>query len=272
MVPSDPSFCDYISPITNPTMFEDPRTLTEARAIALSQRMPAYLGSQTFQLYALQLRAALTDRLSVIATKDGFIVSHNALQTDGWADIMIGLKYNLITNYCTHRLLSVGATYELPIGSPRVLQGTPRILDGESIDGQYNVFLTGGTPIGYNGHWISAFGVRIPANHVVQSGMWYWSNHFDVKAGMTDFYGLLEINWYHWYDSGNNAVTAGLNGGDLVNLGSTNITNTDIATGALGLKYKPHGNLEIGAAYEVPLTNRRGIMGDRITLDLILRY
>src|SRR5262249_23741305 len=68
--PTDCRFNDFISPMTNPVYFEDPRNLTEARLIFLNHQIPgAVLGGGDVQLLALQIRAALTERLSLIATK-----------------------------------------------------------------------------------------------------------------------------------------------------------------------------------------------------------
>ncbi|MCA9103360.1 MAG: hypothetical protein KDA63_19530 [Planctomycetales bacterium] len=98
---SDHCFDDFISPLSNPTFFEDPRTLTEARFIFLNHRVPSsapVLGNSDVQLYALQVRAALTQRLSFIATKDGYINMDSDLygHEEGWADVAAGLKYNVI--------------------------------------------------------------------------------------------------------------------------------------------------------------------------------
>lgn len=73
--------------MTNPVFFEDPRTLTEARLIFLNHKVPGAAAGGNVKLVACQLRAALTYRLSIIATKDGFIMSSNPLIDDGWADI-----------------------------------------------------------------------------------------------------------------------------------------------------------------------------------------
>ena len=83
IAPSDHAFDDFISPMTNPVFFEDPRTLTEARFIFINHHVPDGLGGGDVQLFALQLRAALTENLSFIATKDGYIVSDNGLINDG---------------------------------------------------------------------------------------------------------------------------------------------------------------------------------------------
>ncbi len=48
-----------------------------------------------------------------------------------------------------------GFTFEMPVGTPKALQGNG--------DGEFNLFVTGGTQIMDNGHWISAAGIRLPS-------------------------------------------------------------------------------------------------------------
>ncbi|MEO1979486.1 MAG: hypothetical protein ABGZ23_04430 [Fuerstiella sp.] len=227
---SDHCFDEFISPMTNPVFFEDPRTLTEARFIFLHQALPTSLGGQNIQLYAMQLRAALTDRLSLIATKDGFIVSDNALLNDGWTDINAGLKYNLWRDPASQTILSVGATYEASFGTPRTLQGNG--------DGVFHLFASGGAEIGDGAHWITGSGFRLPADTKAENQMWYWSNHLDKKIGDSSVYLFGEANWYHYMSSGT-AFGAPVQGGDLFNLGSVGIAGHDLVTGAVGLKIKP---------------------------------
>lgn len=119
---SDPCFNDFISPMTNPVFFEDPRTLTEARFIFLDHQLPNALGGDHVQVYAVQARLALTENLSIIATKDGFAVSQSPLLNDGFADVAAGLKYNIFKDVENQMIASVGATYEIPIGSAQTLQ------------------------------------------------------------------------------------------------------------------------------------------------------
>lgn len=260
--PTPGCFDDWISPMTNPVFFEDPRTLTEVRGIFLQHKVPSTAGGGDIQVYAVQLRAALTDRLSLIATKDGYAVSSNPLIRDGWADVALGLKYNLIRDYETQSLLSTGLVYEMPVGSPRTQQGNG--------DGEFHLFLSGGTTICCDWHYISGFGLRLPADDNAEESSLYWSNHVDYYLGR-GFYALTEFNWYHWIGSGNNGVP-GISGGDLFNFGSTGVAGNDIVTGAFGVKYKPSRLTEIGIAWENPLTERRDVMENRLTVDLILRY
>ena len=262
LAPSDACFSDFISPMTNPVFFEDPRTLTEARLIFLNHRVPDELFGGEVRLIALQLRAALTDRLSIVAAKDGYITSSNPVVEDGWADVSIGLKYNLFADCCRQRLLSAGVSYELPVGSTRALQGNG--------DGEFHLYLTGGTQLGCNWHWLSASGFRLPSDTTQESQVWYWSNHVDRKFGDW-LYGFVEVNWYHWMKAGQGPIV-GFEGLDLFNFGAQGVAGNDIVTGAVGVKLKPGAWNEIGVAWETPLTDRRDITANRFTFDYILRY
>jgi hypothetical protein len=118
---SDTCFDDFISPMTNPVFFEDPRNLTEVRFIFLNHNLPGALGGNSIQVYAAQIRVALTERLSLIATKDGFIYTQSSLPglDSGFADVAAGLKYNLYRDPSAGRLLSGG----FPNGERKVATG-----------------------------------------------------------------------------------------------------------------------------------------------------
>ncbi len=265
---SDHCFDDFISPMTNPVFFEDPRTLTELRFFFLDTDMPnnpaPFFGGD-YQVWAMQARFALTERLSFIANKDGYIALNPAAApaSNGWADVAAGLKYNLLRDTCRGRLLTAGFTYEIDMGEHQVLQGLG--------DGEFHFFTSGAMRLGCNTHLMSGAGFRIPTAHNVRSQMFYWSNHIDHCLG-NGFYAVAETNWYHWLRSGTNAGTNGVEGGDLINLGSTGVAGNDIVTAAIGGKYKPNRCLEIGVAWEVPVTNRRDFFHDRLTVDVIRRF
>ncbi|RPI84442.1 MAG: hypothetical protein EHM42_07515 [Planctomycetaceae bacterium] len=260
---TDHCFDDFISPMTNPVYFEDPRTLTEARFIFLNHHIPSALGGQDAQLYAAQLRAALTENLSLVAAKDGYIVSQNPVLDDGFADLALGLKYNLFRDPEAQRLVSAGFSYALPIGSTRALQGRT--------DGEFHLYLTGGTQIFEEFHWLSATGFRLPSDTPSGNQMWYWSNHIDWQVMGSKWYVFTEANWFHYMSSGD-AFPAAVGGLDLFNLGGAGVAGNDIVTGAYGMKYKPVRNIEIGAAYEIPYTSQKDILQNRWTFDLIFRF
>ena len=272
--PSDHCFDDFISPMSNFIFFEDPRTLTEARAIFLHHELPnpvaAGIPGGEVQLYAVQLRFALSERLSLIAVKDGYLVTDidggplDDLLDDGWAAVTAGLKYNLIREPCTGTLLSAGLTYELPVGSQRTLQDIG--------DGEFHIFATGGKRL-WNGmgHYLGSVGLRLPVDGGIQTTSFHWSNHFDVK--LTDrIYAFTEAVWWHWTDSANTGAALGVAGQDAFNLFSTNVAGNDLVTQNVGMKYKPSGNTELGIAYEFPITDFKDIIDSRLQLEWILRY
>ena len=230
--------------MTNPVFFEDPRTLTEARVIYLHHKVPLTALGGEVDLIAVQLRAAINDRLSIIATKDGYATSDNPLIDDGWADVSVGLKYNLYADPCSQRLLSGGVVYEMPVGSTRTQQGNG--------DGLFNVFLTGGAEFGNNNHLVSAAGFLLPADRAAESSMFFWSNHVDRRIGCSNFYALAEVNWYHYMGAGRAFNVAPIEGGDLFNFGTVGVAGNDIVTGAIGVKYKPRERIELGVAWEAP--------------------
>lgn len=259
---SEGCFDGFISPISNPVFFEDPRNLTEARFVFLNHTLPAGLGGGDVQLYALQLRARLSEIVSLIATKDGFATSSNPLIDDGWADVSAGLKFGLLRDPQRQSLLSAGFTFEVPTGSERTLQGNG--------DGELNLFLTGGKRFGDRNYWVSTSGWRQPMNHNDESTVGYWSNHFSRQLTQR-FYVLTEFNWYHWMRAGTGGVP-GVEGLDLFNLGSSGVAGNDIVTQAVGFKLKPNRHQEIGAAYEFPLTERRDVLENRLNFNWIFRY
>lgn len=260
---SDPCFTDFISPMTNPVFFEDPRTLTEARFIYLNHQLPNALGGDNVQVMAMQARMALTEDLSIIATKDGYIVSDSPLIEDGWADVSAGLKYNLFKDSETQTILSTGFTYEMPVGTNESLQGNG--------DGEFHVFVSGGTLLMDGVHLVSGTGFRLPVDKQEENQMWYWSNHIDYQLGSSGIYLFKEVNWFH-YMSDADAFPAPIGGHDLFNLGAVDMAGENLVTGAVGVKYKPSQNTEVGVAYEMPYSDREDVLKDRFTFDFIVRY
>jgi len=259
---SDHCFDCFISPITNPVYFEDPRALTEIRPIYVHHRVPTAAGGGNIDVVAAQIRAAFNENVSLIAVKDGYLTSTNPLIDDGWADVSLGLKFTLLRDPEEQKILSAGLVFQLPVGSTRSLQGRG--------NGEFDIFASYGTQVGDNWHWISTTGFRLPSDPGDNSSVWYWSNHLDVQV--TDrIYLLSELNWYHWMSSGAGGIP-GVEGVDFFNFGSTNVAGNNVATLAFGTKYKPSGNLEIGLAYEFPITERKDVFEDRLTVDVIFRY
>ncbi|MEM6473964.1 MAG: hypothetical protein AAF802_30715 [Planctomycetota bacterium] len=272
--PSDRCFDDFISPMINFVHFEDPRNLTELRPIFVNHWVPDTIGNNvpaggTIQLLAAQFRVALTERLSLIGVKDGYIwdSTNGALDTlldDGWASVTAGLKYNLLRDTQSGTLFSLGGTYEIPIGSQDALQDIG--------DGEFHLFATGGQRFaGGNAHLLSAFGWRTPVDDAVQSESVHWSSQFDVK--LTDsVYLLTGLAWWHWTDSASAGIPLGVAGQDLFNLSASDVDGNNLVTQNVGLKYKPCRSTELGIAYEFPLTEFKDVIESRLQTEIIFRY
>ncbi|MCM2372020.1 hypothetical protein [Aporhodopirellula aestuarii] len=272
---SDQCFDDFISPMIDFVHFEDPRNVTELRPIFAHHRFPNQLGpggvpaGGSLQLFALQFRIALTERLSLIAVKDGYVIDSSegaldGLLDSGWADVTAGLKYNLVRNVKTGTLLSAGFTYEIPMGSEQTLQSVG--------DGEFHFFATGGQRLfDGNAHVLSSFGWQLPVDQSVQSTTVHWNNHIDVRCH-DKVYLFTENAWWHWTDDADTGSAFGVSGLDLLNLGDTAVEGNDVVTQNVGMKLKPKRNMELGMAYEFPLTDFEDIIRDRWTFDAIVRY
>lgn len=271
--PSDHCFDDFISPMINFVFFEDPRNLTEVRPIYVYHRTPNRVGTLgvpggDIHLWAAQIRLALTDRLSLIATKDGYIVEDIAdgplddLLDDGWAAVSAGLKYNVCRDTCRGRLASVGFTYEMPVGSRRSLQDIG--------DGEFHLFASAAQRLyGGKAHYMTAFGFRLPVDDEVQCSSFHWSNHFDYRLTKNLYY-VSEAAWWHWMSDADTGLPLGVAGQDLFNLSATNVAGNNLFSKNFGVKYKPNRNMELGVAYEFPI-GREDVLRDRVQVDLILR-
>lgn len=257
---TDP-FGDFISPISNPIYFEDPRNLTESRILFMQQKIPLAAGCGDVQVYAGQLRATLTDNLSLVINKAGYVSGTNAFTGDGWLDFSAGLKMNLIQDRLAGQLLSTGFTFEAPTGEASAFQGNG--------DGELHLFVSGAKRLSRSSHWISGLGARVPMNSTDESQSLYWSNHIDfcVKPRL---YLLAEINWFHWLNAGEDGCLC-YEGLDLFNFGTPGVEGNDIVTAAFGTKFKTSCDSEFGFAFEFPLTERRDILDNRIIVEWIKR-
>jgi hypothetical protein len=263
MLPSDHCFDSFISPISNPFFFEDPRSLTEARGIFIDNSLPRSLGGGDAQVWAGQLRGRISDRWSVIAPRLGYLqVNQGGGAPAGFMSAPVGLKYNFLRDVDQQLLVSAGMTYFIP-GSRGAFSNFG--------NGDYHFFLTGGKQIFDYGHWLSATGFRIPGDSNFGTQMWYWSNQWDYEV-VDHWYGLAGINWYHWMRSSNLNSGAPVTGLDLLNIPITGIAGANVVTGVVGAKWKPTGHLEVGSGFEFPLTNRTDILHNRLYADVIFRY
>src|SRR5262245_41459199 len=172
---SDRAFDSFIGPISNPVLSKDPRALTEARLLFVQDWIPSehpFHGGD-FQAYGLQVRVALTDRLSFIADKDGYASIHpgNGPDRNGWLDIALGLKYALIRDPERQLLVTTGFQFEPQTGEEKVFQGHG--------DGLFTVFTSAGKGFCNGFHVIANAGYQFPADSAENSSFFYSQLHLD---------------------------------------------------------------------------------------------
>lgn len=269
---SDHEFDYFISPMTNPFYFEDPRALTELRTIFIweptANGNPATYGGTAY-VFALQGRLALNDRWSIVLHKLGVARidvndppagSPPSPFSGGTAitDLQIGPKWTFYRDSQAGTVAALGANFSIPIGSSKVFQGdgavTPYITGAQKL-GDFNFMAAGGYRFNFSGGG---------------ADMLFVSGHVDYNIA-NKFFPLAEVNWYRYTTNGKN-FAGSFDGADLFSTGANNVKGENLVTLALGARYKFSESFQLGAAYELPLVGRDNFYRWRLTFDLIFRY
>jgi hypothetical protein len=276
---SDHCFDNFVSPMTNPFLFEDPRALTEIRPIFMYQKYPgdnSFFTTGDAQFYGLQARVALTDRWSIVMHKLGWVVNSPgslALAPDdsGLSELWIGPKWTFLRSESTRTVGALGLNIEIPLGSSQVFQDTgstaltPYISMAQEVIPHLNLMGT--------------FGYRFALDNE-RSEMFFLSGHLDYGFFNVVF-PFIEANWFHYTSNGSSLYTTpagvplppfGFEGRDLYNFGSGNVSGNDSVTLAAGVRFKFSENVQGGIAYEIPISGQNDLIDYRITFDLIFRY
>lgn len=279
MLQSDCEFQVFSSPVTNPFYFEDPRALTEFRPVFMWQHTPSsnpvWNGGNNYVLAATG-SVALTPYFSLVLHRLGYDWIHPNVGTPniqpnyGFSDIMLGPKVTFYRNETTRTVAAFGLIFDIPAGSPEVLQSTGGLaLDpyfsfaqnfGKSTYGSFNFMNT-------DGYTFRTEGLR--------SESFYASFHLDYDVGnLHRFYPLVEMNYRHYTRNGS-AQNLNFEGNDIANFGSTNVAGSNELTLALGGRVRITDNIQFGIAGEFNvLSNSGGRHLDqfRLTTDFIFRY
>lgn len=265
---SDHAFPGFVGPISNPVLSKDPRSTTEARFLFINDVIPSdnAVGGGNFQVYALQLRLALTDRLTLIADKDGIANIHtrNLGNSSGLLDMNFGLRYLLVRDVENQFLWSAGFTVEPNMGYADVFQNHG--------NGVMSAFTTVGKEFGNDWHVLNTFGYQFGFEDQYNSSFFYNSFHVD-KELLGWLYPLAEVNWFGYNHGGNWGLPQSLGEGDgLLNLGTSGMAGSNLVTLALGLKAKLSNHVETGIAWEFPLSSQKDLIDNRLIYEFIVRY
>lgn len=264
-----------INSLTNPALHESAVPQTRMRGIVVNHQTPDLVsvgGALTpvggdVNIVALQLEYALNDRLSIVASKDGFIdfnPDNTLAEATGFANLAAGLKYAFIYDEYNDFAMSITGQLELPTGNRDVFQGYG--------DGAALVTLSA-VKLLCNWQFSGAAGVHVPFDSDASSTTGFASAH--VSYQLTErFTPVLEVNMYHTISAGTSGLPTDFEEGSFFNFGSPNAeANSTAVTAAIGARYKINESLSLGAAYEIPLTEEEeNFIDSRVTLDFVYKF
>jgi hypothetical protein len=284
---SESGFDRAIRPMTNPTLFDLALPTSNIHPIFLHHALPDQIGlagggtaplGGDAQLYALQFEYALSERLSIVATKDGYAdmnFDNTLTDSSGFANLGGGVKYAFHLDPVAQTALSGSLTFEFPTGNSEIFQGEGK--------GLANMILSG-VKLVDDWQFAGGTGLQVPFSNE-QATMGWLSTHVSYEVSPW-FIPLVELNWFTVLDEGNGTGNFGsqlgggvpgavsFEGGDLFNLGATNASdNANFVSAAIGFRSRLSESVTSGIAYEIPLTDdENSLMDSRLTLDLIWRF
>ena len=259
-------FEHFHEPVGAPFYFETPFNETHAKFVYLHHDFPAGgpLNNGNLDVFALQVRIALTERLALIATQDGYSIlepAEGAPDSEGWNDIALGLKYTFVADEESDFLFAAGMRYKLNSGDSDVLQGDVQELS------PFISVAKGWDKL----HFVGNVTYRAPfdsndGNHVLQ-----WHTHLDYELfdGVAP---MVELHGLHYLSNGDRTPLS-VGGLDYTNLGSTDVKGSSVVWIGVGASIKLSPHIELGAVYEHTLTNENSdIFDSRVTAAVTINW
>jgi hypothetical protein len=273
---SDHVFDNFISPMTQPFLFEDPRSVTEVRPIFLFQKVPSrqpdFRGG-TLWFFGGQARVALTDRISLVIHKLGGLSIDTGSGSiyngsTGFSEFWLGPKYTFWRDDQSGSVAAAGLQFQIPIGTRSIYQDTgtlsltPYVSYAQNWDfgwrlGSLNSLIGTGYSLSVTAH---------------RSDYYYLSAQLDLDTFNNHrFYPLTGLNWQIYTANGKERPFFGSEGRDLFNVGGLS-RGRGLLTWAIGARYKISEAAQLGGAFELPLAGPRDFFSYRFSIDFILRY
>ena len=278
-------YAGFTAPMSAWIHFEEPFINTGVSIWGLWHEFPdtsVFAGGDVHAI-AVQARVAVTDRLALIATKDGHIHMRPGLSLlddeKGYGDLGFGFKYALIERPEERLIVTPSLRYEMTQGSGDVLQG-----NGEGV---WIPAISFGSGLG-EWHLLGSLGARLPVDGDEESSILFYSAQtgFSLGERLRPFVG---VNGLHYMDGGNGSTTIGTSlgplsveavqtalgtgrfeGVDVANLGSRDVEGHDYLTAAAGFRIALWKGIDLGVSYERPITKRRYITKQRVQLNILI--
>ena len=253
-----------IAPVTNPFYFEAAQVNTELRPVFIHHEIPSsFLGGGDANVYGVQARWAVNDRLALIATKGGICdldMPAAGINETGWADLGFGLKYAAVDDEENQLLITPGLKLELPSSSGGIFQNNG--------DGEWNVFVS--AMKGFDDlHFTGSVGARIPNDNDEESSFLHWSAQVDYYTCKW-FIPFIAFNSFTVLSGGDGATP--VEGYDLINFGSATAEGDTYSAIGFGFRSRLHDRVDLGLSYENGVGSNEGIMDERYIVDMVIRF
>ncbi|MBI1336486.1 MAG: hypothetical protein GC164_05940 [Phycisphaera sp.] len=250
-----------VHPVTSPYYHEDSFVTTDLRAWYIYHNFPKGTLGGSANVYALQIRVALTDTLQLVAYKDGYTDFNTAaVPGDGWNDLAAGLKWNFLQDWESDLHAAVGVGYQFGSGEKKVLQSDDELRLWASVNKGFNRLHLGAT-----------INLLIPTDGEDPFGdstRLFWHLHADYFVCQW-FSPVIEFNGYHTIDDGKNKPLP-FSGLDVASLGGGQ--GQDVITIGFGGEIRPCEHFSLRAAFETPLLKNDGLFGHRVTVSAVVPF
>ncbi|QNN24828.1 hypothetical protein HED60_21960 [Planctomycetales bacterium ZRK34] len=249
-----------VHPVTSPYFHEDSFVTTDLRIWYLYHDFPKTNGGGHANVYAAQVRVALTDQLQLVAYKDGYTDLDAGLGVDdGWNDIAAGIKWNFLQDWKGQLHAAVGAGYEFKTGDGMVFNNSSQYRLWASVNKGFDKLHLGAT---VNLHLTDDEHDVLGSSDTVS-----WHVHADYWL-CEHFSPVVELNGYHTIGEGNRVVA--FQGLDVDSLGGGK--DESVVTVGVGGEIRPCDNAGFRFAYETPITDANDLFGYRWTFSLVLSF
>lgn len=282
-------FEGFVAPMSAPYLFEDPFITTSVSLWGIWHDFPekgVFQGGDA-RAVAAQVRVAITDRLALIATKDGLAKlspDNDLLGTEkGHFNWEAGVKYALFQDADRRIIVTPSLRYQTTNGSRSLLTGNGNGIWTPAVSAAWGPGRL---------HLVSSAGVQIPVDQEEQGTLLFYHLHLDAGEWVASTVPFVELSGYRYLDSGDGSHPIKLDSGarlplttvegvlglapvegmDLFNLGAAGVDNNDVLTWAVGFRTQLRPDLSLGVSYERPLTTRREILKQRLSLNLLFEF
>lgn len=250
-----------VHPVSDAYFHEDSFVTTDLRGWYIYHNFPKTiaLDGGDANVYALQIRVAITDQLQLVAYKDGYMDWDSGLiQDDGWNDLAAGLKWNFLQNWKDDLHAAVGVGYQFAVGDASILQNDQELRLWASANKGFDKLHLGAT-VNYLIHTGNE-------DALGSSDRITWHLHADYYL-CKFFSPVVELNGYHSVNDGDNEPLP-FSGADVCNLGG----GDDLVTAAFGFEVRPIENVALRTAYEMAVTDGDDLYGYRWTFSAIYSF